>query len=115
MKTIECNTIPQDTYPAGLYLASALWEAFEKNDKTNVNIVGIRSFWDGVKLEGLLNKKPFWIEINYATENIILLSIYVKKRIFESEESHEQTESELKTLLEQIITKLENRKVLKNP
>ncbi len=114
MKTIECKTIPQDVYPAGLFLASSIWESVEKNKKTNFSIENIRQFWDGVKLEGIFKDRQFWVEINYATENIILLSINSKKQIFEHKRSQEQFESEIQNILEQFIAKLENRQLIKN-
>ncbi|MEW6686303.1 MAG: hypothetical protein AB1393_08875 [Candidatus Edwardsbacteria bacterium] len=96
-------------------MASSIWTLAERNKKGNLNINGIRQFWDGIKLEGTLNDRQFWVEINYATENIIMLNINSKKQIFESKRSQEQFESEIQNTLEQFIVKLENRQLIKNP
>ncbi len=112
MKTIECNTISQDTYPAGLYLASSIWTTARIKKKANFNILGIERYYDGVKLKGTFNRKQFEAEINYATEKIVLLSIKAKKGIFESTKKQEQFEDRIKLILENIIETIENRKLI---
>ena len=115
MQNIECRTIPQDGYPAGLLLAGALWAAIEKNKGSEIRVKCISRFWDGVKIEGLYRGRLFWVETNYATEAIVLLSIHLKRRVLEPAKLRGQLEMELKLILEQYISAMEGRKENQNP
>jgi hypothetical protein len=115
MRTLEARAVAQDAYPAGLHLASTLWATIAKDKNANVTITGIRSFWDGVRMEGQFRSREFWVEINYATDTVVLLTIQTKKRFLEMRRAHAQLESELKNLLEQFLEGIEGRKLSRSP
>jgi hypothetical protein len=111
METIECQAIPQDSYPAGLGLACNLWTEIEKQKDTKIEIREIKRFWDGVKLTGSYRKHPFEIEMNYATQDIVLLKIQILPRLLDTHSELKQLAVDLKAYLEKIINSLPGRKM----
>ena len=72
---IEYVPLDKDKYPAGLQLSSEIWHETKSGRGQGIEVNGIKAFWDGVKMEGRSGQQRFSIEINYATAEVIQLTL----------------------------------------
>ena len=130
MRHIECRALAADAYPAGLHLACDLWAATYNSSSGPLSVTAIEQFWDGVKLVGAVpqpfsaiervwsyltlrvataRQRPFAIEINYAMEETVLLSVNLSRRRFEGRRRHRQLLEEIASALEAVLDELDGR------
>ena len=115
METIECRARSEDGYPAGLRLACELWSAIEVEKGSGIQVKGIRSFWDGVKLEGVFRKHKFEVKLNYATEDIVLLVVQIRSKFLNKNNLTVELSAELRAQLEHFISAMPGRTLERSP
>jgi len=109
MEIIECRAQSEDGYPAGLRLACDLWRAIEVEKDSGIQVRGIRSLWDGVKLEGVFQKHGFEVEFSYATEDVVLLVVQIRSKFLSKNNFAAKVLAELKKQLELFISAMPGR------
>ena len=92
-----------------------MWIAIEKDKRLELQVSGISSFWDGVKLEGSFQRHQFEIGINYATQEIVLLDIQLQPKFLEKSDNLKQLTAKLKARLEQFISAMPERRMETSP
>ena len=109
METIECRALSEDGFPAGLRLACDLWSAIEVEKDSGIQVKGIRSFWDGVKLEGVFRKHKFEVGLNYGTDEVVLLVIQIRSKFFDRINLPADLSADLRAQLEYVISSMPGR------
>ena len=106
---MECNSLPQDSYQAGLTLACEIWHLSEKDREYGFSFHKIVRDYDGVKLYGTFESHQFWLAINYATEDKILLSTHLKQRLLTTRQGNEATLARILTSFKKLVKNLPGR------
>lgn len=109
MPLIECRALAADAYPAGLRLACDLWTAAQQTVDCPLSFSAIEEFWDGVKMIGALERRSFWIEINYATEEIVLLDVTAPRRRFGGRKRHDELLEAAAAAVQALLEGMESR------
>jgi hypothetical protein len=115
LDTIECKARSEDGYPAGLRLACDLWGAIETEQNSGIQVKGIRGFWDGVNLEGVFRKHEFEVGLNYATEDVVLLTVRIRSKFFDKNKSTDELSAALRARLEHLISAMPGRALERSP